>query len=184
MPLARAQVNAHQVLLVCRFLVCRSQINFSAEAPLASAQGFGVSPSGRARCLLVGSNDCAIDIMNPTVDLAFGLGLRLDGLKEALPEAGFAPSIEAAGHGAPGALTFGQIVPGSAGTQPPQPAIEEASMICSGSTRLRFLRRKQQLEPLPLCVGKFFAFHSDECIPLARVCKHALIWRIAYSVKS
>jgi hypothetical protein len=30
------------------------------------------------------------------------------------------------------------------------------------------------LEPLPLRVGEFFAFHTGECTPPARVCKHAL----------
>jgi hypothetical protein len=39
---------------------------------------------------------------------------------------------------------------------------------------LRFLRRKQRLEPLPLRVGKFFSFHTGECTQPSRVCKHAL----------
>jgi hypothetical protein len=40
---------------------------------------------------------------------------------------------------------------------------------------LRFLRGKQRLEPLPLRVGEFFAFHTDSCPPPARVCQHALV---------
>jgi hypothetical protein len=40
---------------------------------------------------------------------------------------------------------------------------------------LRFWRWKQRLEPLPWRVGAFFAFHTGECTPPARVCKHALV---------
>src|SRR5687767_2317406 len=48
-------------------------------------------------------------------------------------------------------------------------------MVQSRSSRLRFLRRKQRLEPLPLRVCMFFSFHTDECTPPVRVCKHALV---------
>jgi hypothetical protein len=139
-PLARAQLEGHQVVLVCR-----SHMPFGAETALASAKGFGVGPSGRARCMLVGSNDRAIDVMNRPVDLAIGIGLLLHRLKETLPETGFSPAIEAAGHGAPSPLALRQITPRGTGTQHPQDAVEDASMIRSGSTRLRFLRRKQRL---------------------------------------
>jgi hypothetical protein len=44
-------------------------------------------------------------------------------------DAGFAPAIEAAGHRAPGAVTFWQITPGSTGAQNPQDTVDEASMI-------------------------------------------------------
>jgi hypothetical protein len=49
-------------------------------------------------------------------------------------------------------------------------------MVQSRSTRVRFLRRKPRLEPLPWHVCQFFAFHADECTPPVRVCKHALAW--------
>src|SRR5688500_16650647 len=49
-------------------------------------------------------------------------------------------------------------------------------MVQSRSSRLRFLRRKQRLEPLPLRVCKFFSFHTDECTPPVRVCTHALVY--------
>lgn len=137
MPLARAQDEAHQVLCVCR-----SQMDFGAEAPLASTPGFGFGPSGRARCLLRGSNEGAIDVMNRPIHLAFGIRWLWHRLNETLPEAGFAPSIEATGHRAPGAITFGQVTPGSAGAQNPQDAVEDASMVQIGSAGSRFLRRK------------------------------------------
>jgi hypothetical protein len=47
-------------------------------------------------------------------------------------------------------------------------------MVQSRSSRVRFLRRKQRLEPLPLRVCQLFSFHTDECTPPVRVCKHAL----------
>ncbi len=83
--------------------------------------------------MLVGANDGAIDIVNVPVDLPIGIGLLLDGLKETLPDTRFAPAIEAAGHRAPGPIALGQIAPGGTGAQNPQDAIEDASMVRSGS---------------------------------------------------
>src|SRR4030095_12065700 len=125
--------------------------------------------------MLVGSNDRAIDIVNGPVDLALGIGVLLHGLKETLPDTRFAPAIETAGHSAPRTIAFRQIAPRGTGAQHPQDAVEDASMIQSGWTLLSFLRWKQRLEPLPLRVGEFFAFHTGECTPPARVCKHALV---------
>ena len=95
-------------------------------------------------------------------------------VKETLPDTRFAPAIETAGHRAPRTIAFRQIAPRGTGAQHPQDAVEDASMIQSGSTRFRFLRWKQRLEPLPLRVGEFFSFHTSECTPPSRVCKHAL----------
>ena len=124
--------------------------------------------------MLMGSHDRAIDIMNVPVDFALGIGLLLYRLKETLPDTGFLPAIEAAGHGAPTTIALGQSPPWGTGTENPQDAFDDASMVQSRSTRLRFLRRKQRLELLPLRVCKFFSFHADECTPPVRVCKHAL----------
>src|SRR2546423_3044478 len=124
--------------------------------------------------MLVGSNDRAIDIVNRPIHLPRSIGLLLDGLKEALPETGFAPTIEAAGDRAPGAIAFREVTPGGASTQNPQDAIDDHSMVRSGPAGFGFVRGKQRLEPLPLRVGEFFSFHTSECTPLSRVCKHAL----------
>jgi hypothetical protein len=105
------------------------------------------------RPMLMSSDDRAIDIMNGPVYLARGIRLLLDGLKEALPDAGFAPAIEAAGHHPPSAISFRQIAPGSASMQKPQNTVDNASMVGSRSTRFRLLRGKQRLEPLPLRVA-------------------------------
>ena len=82
---------------------------------LASAQDFRLSPLAGTRRLLVSSNDRAINVMHRPVHLTSGIGLLLDRLKETLPDAGSAPAIEATGHGAPGAMAFGQITPGRTG---------------------------------------------------------------------
>src|SRR5262245_44533037 len=133
--------------------------------------------------MLMGSHDRAIDIVHGPGDLARGLGLLLHGLKETLPETRFAPAIETAGHRAPRTIACRQSAPRGTNAQHPQDAVEEAAMIQSGSTRVRFLRWKQRLEPLPLRVGACFAFHTGECTPPARVCKHALAftWKGSYS---
>ena len=135
--LAGCQDESHQV-----FVARRTQMNFGAEPPLAATQGFGFSSFGRTGRVLMGATDGAIDIVNGPVQLASGIGLLLNGLKETLPDAGSAPAIEAAGHGAPGAIAFGHIAPGSPRTQQPQDAVEDASMVQIGSAGSRFLRRK------------------------------------------
>ena len=66
--------------------------------------------------MLMGSHDRAIDIMNVPVDFALGIGLLLYRLKETLPETGFLPAIEAAGHGAPTTIALGHIPPWGTGT--------------------------------------------------------------------
>src|SRR5918999_322961 len=128
-------------------------MNLGAEAALASTQSFCFSSVGRARRVLMSANDGAIDIVNGPVQLASGIGLLLDRLKEALPDAGSAPTIKAAGYGLPGAVAFGHIAPGGTGAQQPQDAVDHLSMVQIGSTGSRFLRQKQRLEPLPLRVG-------------------------------
>jgi hypothetical protein len=115
--------------------------------------------------MLMRSNDRAIDIVNVPVESALGIGLLLDSLKERLPDTGFLPAIEAAGHGAPTPIALGQIPPGGTRTEYPQDAADDASMIQSRATSLKFLRQKQRFKPLPLRVGQFFSFHTDECTP-------------------
>jgi hypothetical protein len=97
-------------------LVCGSEVNFGAETSLPAASSFGFGSSRRARCMRMGSNERAIDLRNVPVDFALGIGLLLYRLKETLPETGFLPAIEAAGHGAPTILARGHIPPWGTGT--------------------------------------------------------------------
>jgi hypothetical protein len=80
---------------------------FGAEVTLTAAQSFDFSTSGRVRCMLMGSNNRAIDVVNMPVDFTLGIGLLLHGLKEALPDTRFLPAIEVASHGAPRRIAFG-----------------------------------------------------------------------------
>ena len=79
--LAGCQDERHQV-----FVARRTQMNFGAEPPLAATQGFGFSSFGRTGRVLMGANDGAIDIVNGPVQLASGIGLLLNGLKETSPD--------------------------------------------------------------------------------------------------
>jgi hypothetical protein len=93
--------------------------------------------------MLVGSHDRAIDIVYGPIQLPRGIGLLLDGLKEALPEPSFAPTIEAAGHRAPGAIAFREVTPGGAGADDPENTVEDAAVVSGWAARVRFLWRKQ-----------------------------------------
>jgi len=146
--LTRRQDKVHHL-----FFSRRLDMNFGAKSPLALAQGLGFSASWGTRRMLVSPNDRAIDIMNGPIHLARGVHLVLNALEQTLPDAGFAPAIEAAGHGAPGTIAVGQVAPGSAGAQKLPDTVEDASMVRSGPAGFGFLRRKQRLEPLPLRVG-------------------------------
>jgi hypothetical protein len=112
--LSGTEHKRHQVVLIC----C-SEVNFGAEPPLTAASGFGFSSSGRTRCMLMRSNERAIDIVTVPGDFALGIGLLLHRLQETLPETGFLPAIEAAGHGAPTPIALGNITPGGTGTENP-----------------------------------------------------------------
>jgi hypothetical protein len=144
-------------------------------APLTAASGCSCGPAGRTRCMLGGSHARAIAIVHGPVELAHGRGLLRHGLTETLPETRCAPALTTVGHRAPRPRAFRPIAPRGTGAQHPHDAVEEVSMSQSGATRGRFLRWKQRLEPLPLRVGEFFAFHTGACPPPARVCQHALV---------
>jgi hypothetical protein len=48
--------------------------------------------------MLVGTNDGAIDEMHVPIELAGGIGLLLQRVKQTRKGAGFPPAVEAAGH--------------------------------------------------------------------------------------
>ena len=112
--------------------------------------------------------------MDFPVDLAIGVGLRLDCRQELTPDASLLPAVEAAGHGTPRAIAFGQIPPGSPSAQNPENPIENAAMIDGWTTCLRFLWGEQRLQPLPLRMGQISSVHTYQYNEVNRVCKHAL----------
>jgi hypothetical protein len=69
--------------------------------------------------MLMGADDGAINEMHVPIELADGLGLLLQDVKELLEDAGFLPAVKAARHGPPGAIALRQVVPGGAGTENP-----------------------------------------------------------------
>ena len=95
--------------------------------------------------MLVGSHDRAIDIVPRPMQLPCDIGLLLDGIKEALPETGFAPAIKAARHRTPRTIAFREVAPGGAGAEEPENAVEDAAVVSGWAASVRFLWRKQGL---------------------------------------
>src|SRR5207244_11441955 len=71
-----------------------------------------------------------------------GVGLLLDRGKEASPDACLAPAVEPAGNGGPAAISLGQITPRGTGTEEPQDAVQDASVVSGWAASMRFLDRK------------------------------------------
>ena len=103
--------------------------------------------------MLVRSDNRAIIIGGIPIQLPCGIGVLLDSRKEGVPEARLLPAGEAAGHGPPGTVARRQGTPGGSGTEEPHDAVEDAAMVDCGTTGMRFLRRQQRLESLPLFLG-------------------------------
>jgi hypothetical protein len=91
----------------------------------------------------MGADDGAIDIMEAPLDMAWGLGLRLQGGQDLLEHPSLRPAVEPAGLGAPRPIARRHITPRRPGAQDPQHAIEDAPMVDSGSADLRFLGWKE-----------------------------------------
>ena len=85
----------------------------------------------------------AIHIVESPVERPGSVGLRWDRGPEARPEAGRAPTGEAAGNGGLAAIPLGEVTPRGTGMEEPQEAVQEASVVSGGAARVRFLRRKQ-----------------------------------------
>ena len=64
-------------------LAFRSQMDFSAKSSLAATKGFNFSTTmGRSSRVLVGPNNGAVNIMDLPIQLASGVSVLLDKLKE------------------------------------------------------------------------------------------------------
>jgi hypothetical protein len=169
-PLTRAEHTRHPGLVVCH-----APLHWGAAPPLTAASGCSCGPARRTRCMLgaralVPSPSCTAQVSLPAAAACCGAASQ-----RRCERTGCAPALATAGHRTPRPRAFRPIAPRGTGAQHPHDAVEEASMSQSGSTRERFLRWKQRLEPFPLRVGEFFAFHTGACPPPARVCQHALV---------
>jgi hypothetical protein len=77
-----------------------SQMNFGAKTTLAATEGFNFSITmGCSSRVLMGSNDGAVNIMDLPIELASGVSVLLDKLKELVPKPLFTPPIKPAGNG-------------------------------------------------------------------------------------
>jgi hypothetical protein len=102
--------------------------------------------------MLVRPDNRAVHVVDVPIDLTGGIGLRLDLGKDAVPEAGLTPTVEAAGDGGPGTVALGQVPPRGASAQNPQNAVDDLAMISRRTASPGFLWQKW-LQPLPLFVG-------------------------------
>jgi hypothetical protein len=92
--------------------------------------------------------------MHVLSELAGDFGLRLHGVKQALKAPGLLPTGDAARHGAPGIIVLRHVAPGGAGTEHPQHAIAEATMVDRWWSPPELLGWQQRLESLPWGVGE------------------------------
>ena len=114
----------------------RSRLGCS-RALLTPGPPFGTSG------MLVRSDNGAVHVVDVPVYLTSGLRLRLDLRKDAVPEAGLAPTVEAAGHGGPWAIPLGQVPPGCACAYDPQDAVDDLAMISCRTACSSFLRQER-----------------------------------------
>src|SRR5690554_5753577 len=107
--------------------------------------------------MLVGTDDGPIDVMDFPVEVTVRIRILLDGGKETLPDAGFAPALKAAVDRGPRAVALGQVPPWRTGAQNPQDAVQDAAMVCRRSSCMGSLRRQQRLESCPLFIREFMS---------------------------
>ena len=99
------------------------------------------------------AHDGAIDEVERPVQAAVRIGLGLEVREDAVPDARCTPAIKTTRHRAACAIAFRQVAPGCAGTQDPEDAIDDRTMIEIGAARARFFGRQQRRKPRPLFVG-------------------------------
>lgn len=100
----------------------------------------------------MGANAAAINIMHFPVQLAITILDLLQLPKDVIPDATFAPAIEAAVDCLPFAIALWQIAPGRTGFQDPEYAVNDRAMIQVRTSGLGFLRREQGFQLLPLFI--------------------------------
>src|SRR5262249_13136070 len=130
-----------------------AQVDLGAEAASASSQGFIASPLAGACRMLMGTDDGAVNKMEAPVQLASGIGLLLEACQDVLPDTRCLPAVEPAGNSLPRPISFGQIGPGRSSRQEPEEGIEDEAMIFVRAPNVRFLRRKEGRQPLPLRIS-------------------------------
>jgi hypothetical protein len=105
------------------------------------------------RRVLMRAHDRASDKVLQPVQVSLLVSQLLQPLEDALPDAGFAPAVKAAGDRLVGPKTLRQVLPRRSGPQNPHEAAEHGSVVIVGPARLGFLRREQGPQLLPLRFG-------------------------------
>jgi hypothetical protein len=95
--------------------------------------------------MLVGPDNGPIDIVDLPIDLALTIRWGLRASKNALPDPGPAPPVEATGHRAPGAIALGQVAPRRTRAEEPQDTVQDAAVVHGRPPRLGFLGGEQRL---------------------------------------
>ena len=170
-PLARGEDQRHQLAPAFR-----ANMDFRTEAALTAAERFGLwVPCGGPSRVVVRADNRALHIVDGPVQVLGSVGTRLDRSKEASPDTRLAPAIKAAGDGGPTAIPLGEVAPWGTGTDAPEDAVADASMVNRWAACERFLRREQGWEPFPLSIGKVMSMHTQKYTDQNRVCKHTLV---------
>jgi hypothetical protein len=140
-PLPRGEGQRHPLAPAFR-----TDVDLRTEAAWTATERFSL----RALCLgpsrvVVRADDGAIHVVAIPVQRRCGVGRSLDRSTEASPEARLAPAGEAAGASGPAAIPLREVTPRGTGTEDPQEAVQDASVVSGGAASGRFLRRKQGL---------------------------------------
>ncbi len=94
-------------------------------------------------------------------DVVILIFLGLQSLQEPIPGPIGFPTAQAVVAGGLGRVAFWQVLPGSAGAQDPENAIEDRTVIGPRMARLMGMSGRQQRgDVFPLLIGKFVASHE------------------------
>lgn len=110
--------------------------------------------------MLMGPDDGGINKVNRPVHATGGVGLRLGGREQTVPEATFTPAVEAAGDCAPRSEALREITPRCTSADNPADAIDDRAVVFCWSPSFRFLRWEQRLKLRPLLIGQVSSTHG------------------------
>jgi hypothetical protein len=122
----------------------RTDLDVRTEAAWTATERFSLwVPCVGPRRMLVRADHGAIHLVDIPVKVLGGVGTLLACSQEASPDACLAPAVETAGDGGPAAIPLGEVAPWGTGTDDPQDAVQDASMVSCWTACRGFLRRKQ-----------------------------------------
>ena len=109
------------------------------------------------RRVLVGTHDRGIHVMRLPGQVADRIGLFLHSGKDAVPDAGFLPTVEPGRDRGRWAIARGHVGPRRTRAQDPEHAVHNRPIVVPGAAAFAALGgagwRKQRLQPSPLGIG-------------------------------